>query len=255
MAVKHQNVSEVSNEPPCLKGEVLTLMEIINIGRGAEPETLFRKSDLPDLWWRRYRDILQRVELGEIPSVKIYETPKLRRISLHHLAPLAHDLGDNWQWLRDICSRWEAAHGKALRNTKPAEVSLSKKENYVPLKRRHEDWAVDYYRRMTSQIDKGERHRPPSRDDDLSEARAAGLKITRDQSRNLRKKFAPKEWQGVVSLMRTSLRLARRCQVHAASSRHSANAVSRFLLKSWRRVRWRSRLKWLWIEAWAEANF
>jgi putative transposase len=46
--------------------------------------------------------------------------------------------------------------------------------------------------------------------------------------------------QGGVSLMRTSLQIPRRRQVHAASRRHSARAAERFCLKISRRLRWRS---------------
>jgi len=41
----------------------------------------------------------------------------------------------------------------------------------------------------------------------------------------------------------------------AASWRHSARAVARSFLNLSRRLRWRSTLKWLWIEAWTAANF
>ena len=41
----------------------------------------------------------------------------------------------------------------------------------------------------------------------------------------------------------------------AASWHHSAKAAARSCLKVSRRLRWRSWLKWLWIEAWTEANF
>jgi hypothetical protein len=60
---------------------------------------------------------------------------------------------------------------------------------------------------------------------------------------------------GTVSLMPTSLRFRNQRHPYAASWRHSVNAAERFCLKSSRRVSWRSRLKWLWIEAWEEANF
>ena len=43
--------------------------------------------------------------------------------------------------------------------------------------------------------------------------------------------------------------------LYAASCRHSARAAARSCLKMSRRLRWRWWLKWLWIEAWTEANF
>ena len=61
--------------------------------------------------------------------------------------------------------------------------------------------------------------------------------------------------KGVFSLLRTSLRISKSWEYHAASWRHSAMAAARFCLNVSRGVRWRSRLKWLWIEAWIEANF
>ena len=41
----------------------------------------------------------------------------------------------------------------------------------------------------------------------------------------------------------------------AASWRHSVRAAARCCLKMSRRLRWRSWLKWLWIEAWTAVNF
>ena len=60
---------------------------------------------------------------------------------------------------------------------------------------------------------------------------------------------------GAVSLKRTSLQIPRCGGFQAANWRHSARAAERFTLNVARWFRWRSRLKWLWIEACAEANF
>lgn len=50
--------------------------------------------------------------------------------------------------------------------------------------------------------------------------------------------------------------IARRtCPYPTRSARHSRRAASRCDLKVWRRFMWRSRLKWLWNDAWIEANF
>ena len=60
---------------------------------------------------------------------------------------------------------------------------------------------------------------------------------------------------GAVSLMRTGLRISGIGDGYAANWRHSARAAERFSLNPDRRGKCRSRVKWLWIEAWAEANF
>jgi hypothetical protein len=189
MAAKHQTASELSDEPPCLQGEVLTLMEIINIARGVEPETYFKKSDLPDLWWRRYRDILQRVELDEIPSVKIYDTPKLRRVALRHLAPFADTLDDNWQWLKDLCDRWANARGDNLHTL----VSSASAEKAKPIATAElERMAKEYYKSQRQQLDAGKLNRPPSRKDDRQWAKNANIPV--NLMDKFRKAHAPEDW-------------------------------------------------------------
>jgi hypothetical protein len=164
------------------------LWQAVALSLGMEPEEPFKPEWHGGLGVRRNRlrpDYIKRLEIacnhvenGQLPVDRWVENAPFREVKLPAFAAWA--LAQGWKLPKPFPGRDAAAAPKSPRPDRSAKAVSAKEERWY-----RDEYVPDCKKAGTL----------PSREDDSAAAQGAGLNLSRDRLRQLRKMYAPKNWK------------------------------------------------------------